>query len=80
MSSTHPRVKIGKVFLCHVERGGGVRAGAKRQDPVLCQALGNYPQMHVLFSHTKLWLIAMRLLKELWLPTERFTLIYITDC
>ena len=55
-----------------------MRAGAKRQDPVLCQALGNYPQMHVLFSHTKLWLIAMRLLKELWLPSERFTLIYIT--
>ena len=57
-----------------------MRDGAERQDLVLFQALGNYPQMQVLFSHTKLWLIAMRLLKELWLPTERFTLIYITDC
>ena len=50
-----------------------MREGAERQDLVLCQALGNYPQMHVLFSHTKLWLIAMRLLKELWLFSERFT-------
>ena len=32
---------------------------------VLCEALGNYLQMHVLFSHTKLWLTAMGLLKEL---------------
>ena len=57
-----------------------MRKGAERQDLVLCQALGNFKQMHVLFSHTKLWLIAMRLLKELWLPSERFTLIYITQC
>ena len=76
MSSTHPRVKIATL----VERGGGVRERAERQDLLLCQALGNYPQMHVLFSHTKLWLIAMRLLKEHRLPSEGFTLIYATHC
>ena len=62
------------------EGGGGVREGTERQDLVLRQALVNYPQMRVLFSHTKLWLIAVRLLKELWLPSEGFTLIYITHC
>ena len=36
-----------------------------REDLVLCEALGNYPQMRVLFSHTKLWMIAMGLAKEL---------------
>ena len=34
----------------------------EREDLVLREALGNYPQMHVLFSHKKLWMIAMRLL------------------
>ena len=76
MSSTHPRVKIATL----VDRGGGVRERAERQDLVLCQALGNCPQMHVLFSQTKLWLIDMRLLKEHWLPSEGFTLIYVTHC
>ena len=37
------------------------------KDLVLCKASSNYPQMHVLFSHPKLWLIAMRLFKELYL-------------
>ena len=44
----------------------------EREDLVLCEALGNYPQMHVLFSHTKLWMIAMGLSKELWLPSKIF--------
>ena len=47
----------------------------EREDLVLCEALGNYLQIHVLFSHTKLWMIAMRLSKELWLPSKIFTLI-----
>ena len=48
------------------ERAGG---------PFLREALGNYPQMHVLFSHTKVWMIAMGLSKELWVPSKIFTLI-----
>ena len=44
----------------------------ERGDLVLCEALGNYPQMRVLFSHTKLWMIAMGLSKELWLPSKIF--------
>ena len=28
--------------------------------------------MRVLFSHTKLWMIAMGLSKELWLPSKIF--------
>ena len=44
----------------------------EREDLVLCEALGNYPQMHVLLSHTKLWMIAMGLSKELWLPSKIF--------
>ena len=47
----------------------------EREDLVLREALGNYPRMHVLFSHTKLWMIAMGLSKELWLPSKTFTLI-----
>ena len=43
-----------------------------REDLVFCEALGNYLQMHVLFSHTKLWMIAMGLSKELWLPSNIF--------
>ena len=35
-----------------------------REYRVLCEALGNYPQMHVLFSHTNLWMIAMGSSKE----------------
>ena len=47
----------------------------EREDLVLREALGNYQRMHVLFSHTKLWMIAMGLSKELWLPSKTFTLI-----
>ena len=47
----------------------------ERGDLVLIEALINYPQMHVVFSHTKLWMIAMRLSKELCLPSKIFTLI-----
>ena len=43
-----------------------------REYRVLCEALGNYPQMHVLFSHTNLWMIAMGLSKEFWLPSKIF--------
>ena len=43
-----------------------------REELVLCEALGNYPQMHVPFSYTKLWMIAMGLSKELWLPSKIF--------
>ena len=43
-----------------------------RKDLVLCEALGNYPLMHVLFSHLKLWMIAMGLSKELWLLSKIF--------
>ena len=45
---------------------------SERGDRVFCEALGNYPQMHVLFSHTKLWMIAMGLSKELWLLSKIF--------
>ena len=44
----------------------------EREDLVLGKALGNYPEMHVLFSHTKVWMIAMKLSKELWLPIKIF--------
>ena len=44
-----------------------------REDLVLHEALGNSPQMHVLFSRTKLWMIAMGLSKEL--PSKIFTLV-----
>ena len=44
----------------------------EREDLVLCEALGNYLQMRVLFSHTKLWMITMGLSKELWLPSKIF--------
>ena len=36
-------------FATLIELGGGVREGAEREDLVFCQALGNFPQMHVLF-------------------------------
>ena len=45
----------------------------EREDLVVCEALGKYPQMHVLFPHTKLWVIAMGLSKKLWLPSKIFT-------
>ena len=44
----------------------------EREDLVLCEALGNYSQIHVLFSHTKLWMIAMGFSKEPWLPSKIF--------
>ena len=44
----------------------------EREDLVLGEALGNYPEMHVLFSHARLWMIAMKLSKELWLPIKIF--------
>ena len=37
----------------------------EQEDLVVCEALGNYPQMRFLFSHTKLCMIAMTLSKEL---------------
>ena len=44
----------------------------EREGLVLCEALGNYLQMRVLFSHTKLSMITMGLSKELWLPSKIF--------
>ena len=44
----------------------------EREDLVLCEALANYSQIHVLFSHTKLWMIATGLSKKLWLPSKIF--------
>ena len=63
-----------------------MRDGAERQDLVLFQALGNYPQMHALFFSYKAISDCHEIDKELWLPSERFylnlynRLLKVSDC
>ena len=55
-----------------------MREGSEREDLVLCQALGNFPQMHILFFSYKAMTDCHEIVKGLWLPSEKSTLIYVT--